>query len=516
VSGPVQGPETAPEPPERATDPDSIARNTGFSLAVRLSSAVFTAALTVFLVRYLGPDDYGVFALALSVGTIALLPSNLGVSQAAARYIAERRGHPERVAAVVSDALFLKLVIATAFAVALAALAGPVADAYGTPDLEWPVRIMALAIFGQSTLLLYDSIFESLGRIAVYLRVALAESAIEASASVAIVLAGGGAAGAVAGRAAAYVFGAGLGLLLLARTVGRRLRPRMREGRGFRRRIVGYGGALLVIEGAFVLFAKIDVLLIGAILSVTSVGLFEAPMRLVSFLGIIGAAVSAGVAPRVSRGDQRPDRGALEAAVRWLVLVQGLVVAPLLVWAGPIADTVLGPDYEESADVFRAIIPFAFLVGISPLLANTVNYLGEARKRVPIAIGALLINLVIDLALLSEIGIVAGAIGTNVAYTLYVAAHVWILRRLLDLRLRPLVPTFARAALGVAAMSGVLLLFGTSDVGVPALIAGTVLGIAVYAAVLIALREISPAEARRGLSAIRAALARLRAAPERS
>jgi putative peptidoglycan lipid II flippase len=289
----------------------------------------------------------------------------------------------------------------------------------------------------------------------------------------------------------------------------------MREGRGFRRRIVGYGGALLVIEGAFVLFAKIDVLLIGAILSVTSVGLFEAPLRLVGFLGIIGAAVSAGVAPRVSRGDQRPDRGALEAAVRWLVLVQGLIVAPLLVWAGPIADTVLGPGYEESADVFRAIVPFAFLVGISPLLANTVNYLGEARKRVPIAIGALLINLAIDLALLSEIGIVAGAIGTDVAYTLYVAAHVWILRRLLDLRLRPLVPTFARAALAMAATSGVLLLFGTSDVSVPALISGGVLGTAVYAAVLIALREVSPAEARRGLGAIRAALARLRAAPER-
>ena len=38
----------------------------------------------------------------------------------------------------------------------------------------------------------------------------------------------------------------------------------------------------------------------------------------------------------------------------------------------------LGSGYEESVDVLRALAPFAVLVGISPLLARAVNYMGEA------------------------------------------------------------------------------------------------------------------------------------------
>jgi O-antigen/teichoic acid export membrane protein len=515
VSGPVNEPGAGGERPERPGSPDSIARNTGFAVAVRLTSALFTAGLTLFLIRYLGPDDYGVFALAIGVGSVALLPSNLGISQASARYIAERRGSPDGVAAVVSDALVLKVVFGGLCAVALAALAGPIADAYGDADLEWPLRILAVGVFGQGMLLVYDAMFESLGRISVYLRVVIGESALETGASVALVLLGGGAAGAVAGRAGAYLAAAGLGLVLLARTVGAPIRARLTAGRGHRRRLLGYGSALLVIDGAFIMFAKIDVLLIGAILSVKSVGLFEAPLRLVAFLGLVGTATAAGVAPRVSRGGRGPNLEALQVALRWLVLLQGMIVAPLVVWGGPIADAILGSDYEESGDVLRAIAPYAFLLGLSPLLASAVNYLGEAKRRVPIAIGALLVNFVIDLALLSELGIIAGAIGTNVAYILYVSAHVWILRRLVGLRVRPLAPTLARAAVAMAAMSAVLLPFGTSDVGPATLVAGTLLGIAVYTGALMALGEISRSEARGALRSLRAAPARWRAAPGR-
>jgi O-antigen/teichoic acid export membrane protein len=497
------------------TPPDSIARNTGFSLAVRLGSAAFTAGLTLFLVRYLGPDDYGVFALALGVGLLVLIPSGVGIPQAAARFVADHRGKPDDVAAVIDDALVLRAAVGAGFSIALAAFAGPIANAYGSPDLEWPLRIMALAVLGQGMLLLYASLFEALGRVVVYLQLGVAESALEAGASVAFVLLGGGAAGAMWGRAAAYIGVAVLGLALLARTVGRRSRPRPLVGRGFMRRIAGYGSALVVVDGAFTLFTKIDVLLIGAILSVESVGLFDAPARLIFLLGYAGLAASSGVAPRIIGPDGRPDRQTLESALRWLIVLQGLALAPLLVWAGPIADTVLGDDYAKSADVLRGLAPYALLLAISPLLAGAVNYLGEARRRVPIAIATVLLNLAIDLALLSPIGIVAGAIGTDVAYLLYVGAHFRIVKELVGVRLAPLGRTFLRILAAAGAMAGVLLAFGTSDVSLPALVAGGALGILAYAAVLVAMREVSPEELRRASGVLRAARGRLRAEPGR-
>jgi O-antigen/teichoic acid export membrane protein len=493
-----------------STAPDRIRTNVGFSLLVRLTGGVFTTVLTLFLVRALDPDGYGTFALALSIGTLVLIPANLGVSQAAARFVAEHRGDHVSAGKVVSDAFRLKLGASMFFTGALVALAGPIASAYGAPELEVPLRIMALAMFGQTLLQLYDSVFEAIGRLGVYLRVVLLESATETVASIAIVLLGGGAAGAMWGRTIAYTVAALLGGILLARTFGRVAIPTsLDRGYGNVGRIAKYGSALLLVEGAFALFSRIDVLLIGGILSVTAVGLFEAPLRLTTIFAYVGSSVGSGVAPRLARGREAPSREAFEQSLRWMCVFQGVALAPLVVWADPLTELTLGPGYEDSADVLRALAPYVFLTGISPLLAGAVNYLGEARRRVPIAVGALSLNAAIDLVLLSKIGIVGGAIGTDVGYGVYVAAHFLIIRRLLGTPLRPLARTLLRTGAAAVAMGAALLAFGT-DVGWPILIVGGALGTGVYLAALLLTREISLEQARAGWTLVRAVPARLR------
>ena len=79
-------------PPARRDGADTITRNTAFALASQLATASFTALLTIVLVRVLGPEDYGVFALALSVASLVFLPADFGISQSTARFVAEHRG----------------------------------------------------------------------------------------------------------------------------------------------------------------------------------------------------------------------------------------------------------------------------------------------------------------------------------------------------------------------------------------------------------------------------------------
>ena len=78
----------------------------------------------------------------------------------------------------------------------------------------------------------------------------------------------------------------------------------------------------------------------------------------------------------------------------------------------------------------------------------------------PIVIAALLVNVAIDVTLLPEIGVVAAAIATDVAYTLYVIGHLWLCYRLVGLELRPLLVTLTRTLLAAGAMALVLLAFG--------------------------------------------------------
>ena len=78
----------------------------------------------------------------------------------------------------------------------------------------------------------------------------------------------------------------------------------------------------------------------------------------------------------------------------------------------------------------------------------------------------MVVNAAIDVALLNEIGIIAGAIGTDVAYALYVAGHLRLCRDLAGLRLRPLVAPLLASLAAAGAMSLVLLPFGTGEVAV--------------------------------------------------
>jgi len=397
------------------------------------------------------------------------------------------------VAEVVSDALRLKLVVAGLSSLGVIVLADPIADAYGTPGLAWPLRILAVSAFGQSLMVFWGTLFEALGRISVYVRVVLAESSIEAGLSIAIVLLGTGAAGAMAGRAAAYAFAAGYGLARLARTIGHSVRPR-RAGHGHGRRIAVYGSALVIVDGAFTLFSTIDVLLIGAILSVSAVGLFQAAYMMAGLLYFIGGPVRSAVAPRLTRGGAGPDHEALETALRYLVLVQGVVLAPLIVWAEPLTRIVLGTDYLGSVDTLRALAPFALLTTVSPVLAGAANYLGAAARRVPIAIAAVVVNAAIDIALLNKIGIIAAAIGTDVAYALYVGAHLRLCREVAGLRVRPLVAPFLGSLAAAGAMGLVLLAFGTGQIAVGLVVIGAALATAVYAGTLLATRQITMQE----------------------
>ena len=486
---------------------DSILRNAGFALIVRVGGAVMTAALGLFLIRYLGPEVYGALALSISIGGLVLIPSDLGISQATARYVAESGKDHRLIASVISDSVRLKLIASGLISAVIVALADPIAEFYDAPEIAWPLRIVAISILFESLFLLLEASFQALARISAFLNVVLLKSTSEIGLSIGIVLLGGGAAGALAGRAAAYAFACGYGLAVLARLLKpSRINVLKGTNRGNLKRILGYGSALLVVDGAFALFARIDGLMIGQMISIEAVGLYSAPILLLATFGIVGMAVSSGVAPRMSKSEkQGPDPHILGRAVRLLIAVQGIAIAPLLVWSVPISDQLLGEEYRDSASVLQALAPYAFMMGISPMLAMSVNYLGEAKRRIPIAFIALGINVVINYIFLPRIGIVAAAIGTDIAYGVYLLAHLYLLRSLMGLQLIPLLSTFLRTSIAALAMAGTLLAFDLVELSLPVLVLGAVVSTAVYAVALVATGAISRAELREIVSRLRPA-----------
>ena len=478
---------------EETLAPEGMRRNAVFALLTEVTTGLFTAALTLYLARKLDPDGYGLFVVAMGVGALVMLPADLGLSQSAARFLAERMGDRTAMARVFASAFGVKIAAAALFSGLLFACATPIANAYNLPDLVWPLRAMAFATFAQSVFTLPRVAFEGIGRMRSDWQLVGGESTVELTASIVIVALGGGAAGAVWGRAIGYAVGALLGVVIIVRLLGAEA-LRFRSGpRGFVTRLVRYGFALMIIDSVWAVFAQVDVLLVGAILGAGAAGVFGAPLRLTAFLSYPASAITAGVAPRLARregGDEgEPDTRALEIGLRTLIAFQSLAIAPLIVWAEPIVNLLLGDGYGESAGVMRALVPFVFLAGPTRLMTISVNYLGEARRRILYAIAALALNVVLDLILIHQIGVVGAAVGNDAAFALYAFGHLRICRQLTGLPLMPLAASLARGLVAAAAMAGVLALFGVSQVATPLLIVGLVLGTLVFAGVLLLLRE---------------------------
>src|SRR3954454_23060218 len=414
-------------------DGDSIGRNVGFACAAQLISALATGLLRLYLVRALGPKDFGVLAIAIGLGTLVLLPGDFGVSNSTARFVAEERGRWDVIGAFVRHALQIKLVASGLLSALLFALAEPIASGYGSPGLVWPLRAIAIAVFFQSFMSLFMSLFVALERIALNLQMISTEAITEAAAAATLVLLGGGAAGAAWGRAIGYTVAALLGLLLAVRAIGAH-NVRHGQSPGAGRRIFGYAGALVVIDGAYALMVPIGTLILGALLNERAVGLFAAPARFINFLHYPGLSIASAISPRLARpGGREPDVPALMNGLRWMILLQTVLVAPTVVWARPIADILLGPGYGRSADILALLAPFTFFQGFGPLVSLSVNYLGEARRRGPIALMTLVLSVGLDYLLISQVGLLGAAISTDISYGFYTLRHFLLRTRVGDM-----------------------------------------------------------------------------------
>jgi O-antigen/teichoic acid export membrane protein len=483
----------SPEEPARGR-PRGILANTLFGLLAQGTTAVFTTVLTLYLVRALGPDAYGLFTLALSIAAVGILVSDFGLASSVGRYVAEGHDDLPSVRQVTDIGLRLKLVGAFGVGGALFLLAPLIADLYGKQALVDPLRLVGVSLVFESMLMLYTSTFGALRRVVLNARTIFLESLVETLASIGLVVGGGGVAGAAGGRAIGYAAGALIGASLLARIVGR---PRLRRDpadAGVTRAIKSYARPLLVINGAYTLYSYIDALLIGLLLTARDVGEFTAPLRLITLVGYVGQSVATAVSPRLA-GD-RPDLASFSRALRWMIILQAFLIVPMAAWSEPIVNLLLGPKYRLAGDVLLALVPYAFLYGLGPLIAMTVTYAGHARQRVPIVLFSLGVNLVIDLVLLPTIGVLGAAVGTGIGFAIYVPAHLRVFITDFHTDVRPIVRTLLRALVSAALAVGALLAIGHRDLAVWQWAAGIVAAPTVFVAALMATGEISRAELR--------------------
>jgi O-antigen/teichoic acid export membrane protein len=452
----------------------AVLRVVGYAAGVLLSVA--SAAL---LFRHLGVEDGGRYVTVLALVSIVAGVTEIGMTTIGVRELAIRQAHEREP--LMRNLLGLRLVLTVVGvlgAVIFAAAAG-YDDTMVIGTVLAGVGVLALAL--QSTLGI--ALLASL-RFGWVTALDLVRQALTVAAIVALVLAGAGLLPFLA-----LTIPVGIVVLLLTAWVVRSdvpLLPAFRpaEWRALLREVLPFAAATIIAAVYF----RAAMIMLSVVSTPTETGYFAAPFRITEVLLVVPNLVVGAAFPifaRAARDDHERLAYGVSRVFQACVVLGGALFVALLLGAPFAIDVVAGSEFEPSGDVLQiqaVALMFAFP---NSVLFYVLLTLRQYRILLVLSSGVLVVNVVLAGTLGAAYGAEGAALATAIAeFGLTVAGFVAV--RAVAPHVAPglgVVPKVA-AAIG---LSSLLLL-----AGLPPVVAAVV-GSAVYAAVVLALRAV-PAE----------------------
>lgn len=326
------------------------------------SGKFLTFISTILLARLLVPEQFGLVALALLAIQYLDAIGDLGVSEA----LVYQRDNIERAANV---AFIISLFSGFGLA-ALAAAASPlIANFYGEPDLIPMLQVLAATLalngLGQTQLALLTKNLKFRQK----LLPDLSRSLIKGAASIGFALMGFGAWSLIWGQVAGTLTAT---VVLWATSSWR---PRLEWDAGLARKMVSYGGQIMLIHMISVVWATADYLIVGKLLGRTDLALYQQSFRVTDLL-IINIAFVVGKVLFPSYAKMNHDQDSLQKGFLTTIRYLSLVTLPLSVGIAAVAplfvSTVFGPNWLAMTPALQLL---ALRAGLSTLSFNSGHML---------------------------------------------------------------------------------------------------------------------------------------------
>ena len=461
----VRGPETTVSSTRRL-----VASNTAVQVAGKAVTLVIGLASIAIVTRYLGPEDYGKFALALTYMQLFAVLADVGLFTIVVREISRDPSQTERL---VGNTLTLRLVLA-AGAIALAACLSLLLPY--DPDVRVAILLAGLPLlFGMlnSTFVTVLQARLRMGRAVVgdVIGRALALAAVGLVAALDLGFL------AVMGTAAVGALATALVTMLLTRRLVP-LRPR-REPQVWRRLIVmalPLGVALAVNE----IYFRADTLIISLYEPYEQVGLYTLAYRMLELTLVFGTVFLTTTFPLLSQAvasDEPRARRTIQLSTDLFVALGAPLVAGGLVLAPALVELAAGSDFEDAATPLRILLAAGALAWINGAFGYALIAKDRQLSALWLNLTALAFNVGLNLLLVPRYGIVVAAVVTVASEVLILAGSYVLMRRYFDFFPAP--RTLVPAVLAAAIMAG--LLWVLRDAPVLLLVP---LGAAVYAGLM--------------------------------
>ncbi|MFI5397078.1 MAG: flippase [Candidatus Binatia bacterium] len=496
----------------------TVAKGTGIALAGRVTGAGLGYAFSVLLARWLGAEDLGLFSLAFTVVTAAMVLGRLALDETLVRFVALYRGEGAlgklkgavRLAlqtSVVGGILVMIILFFSAHAIAVVA--------FGKPELTWVIRGLAcMAPVGNLAMVALASTQGCRVMTYVVLTSWVIVPLLQLALAAVLIAAGSGLTGAVVAAVAAQTLAALLGYRFAARVLPE-LHDRRIAAAAERARILRFAVIMTALGLTAFLIGWIDILLLGVYVPAYELGLYSAAARTAGLTSFFLFSVNTLFAPTLADLFNRGDLALLErlfkTTTKWAVTVS-LPFFLLYAFRGAEVLALFGPKFPVAAQCLAVLAAGHFVNSATGSVGYMLTMSGRQNLALADQVGGVAVAIALSIWLIPRWGVLGAAVAMSVAMAALNLLRLAQVVRLI--RLHPYDPSFRHPLLAAAAALGVAagLVHITGTVNAVTTLTIWVAGFTVVYVVLLVALGLST-EDRLVLDRIRLRISTLRTAP---
>jgi O-antigen/teichoic acid export membrane protein len=447
--------ERPPDPTGRRALGDILVQVVG-----RVGNGLLSVVVMVVLARSLGTGDFGRWTTLITVVSLAVPLSEVGLSQVAITRAAEK---PQEEGSWLGALLLIRTTVAIAAAAACLVAVLVLGDSGG-------MRVAGVLVTGTVVVAGISSlgaVFQLRVRNDLAILVVTLNSLIWTAAVVEVDRLGGGLVALGAVFLAAAVAAMALQTVLALRLVHLSFESWRRRARD----LVRIGLPISISTLLIVAYVKADQILVFSLAGGKAAGLYGAAYRILDQMIIISASVTTTLYPLLVRAhatDPERFRFLLQRALEALLAIALGALAFAIPCSGDAMALVFGESFRAAGPTLTVLMGVLLLTSVSYLNGTLVLIFGLQRRLVVFAAAGLVVNLGLNVALIPVYGYIAAAWAT--VFTELVVVVLTSRATVAALGWRPSPAVALRAALAAALTSLVLAELRVSGIPTAALV----------------------------------------------
>lgn len=354
------------------------AKNTGITLLGNVANAAVVMILTIVVSRFLGPEKFGLFSVALTLYLAGFDLFGLGIEQGVVRFVSHHEGkeEPQESLKFIKVAFVIRIITSVVLFLMAFIVAEPLAvNVFNNPKLITPFMIV---LIGQSGALLMSLVISVLQAYQKFITTSLLYTLTGAVRLILTIYFLLTQTASIENLLAVFVMAPFLSFLL-----GMLVLPKdfvkSKPSIEIFKNLIHYSKWILLWAITVTIHTKIDIFMIARFLGDYQTGIYSAATRLTLGIVWINSSISTVLTPKYSRVRSNDQLSALikKGYFGIFIFVTGIIIS--IIFGSFIIPLIFGIAYKESVLPFQIVMTgmIFFMLSTPPMAALTA--LGKSK-----------------------------------------------------------------------------------------------------------------------------------------